>query len=431
MKKLFGLVVLILALGGAGALGYFAYDLSAAISAREASAEAVAAHLAADHSGDGFVNAKAYAAFDTEPHESTRADYTYRSPEGILFESYSERWQEAKLEQLYEELMRNQHGEELDYLSTVTVWGHQDENAAATHRNEEATVSIEIPYPSLPAGFSIDLKRSFGYINLYGGDVNTTVQSMARSLSHEYGHHYTFYHMFGSNSTDVRGSAYEEMRQLPAGKLIYTLDDYDYYLKNHHWALAEIAAEDYVAILGSPSARGNRSFRDAMQRLQGAAENNYNNLRAATNVYPQENIMVPLSFEVDGLAEYFCSFIGAEAKRPPESKKAIALSIEPVAKTYDNLIGGPYTFTSYRLSYNTPYTSPGVLYTLVAYSASDYYVIPIKTGGEAAIGTVVIDTGSGVSWWDDGLASGTKTFVVIATFPNGTAYKSQPLTQTF
>ncbi|MEH7387010.1 hypothetical protein V7147_16600, partial [Bacillus sp. JJ1521] len=47
----------------------------------------------------------------------------YESPEGILFLSYTENWDEPQLKDLYQELIKNKHGEELNLLQEIRVMG--------------------------------------------------------------------------------------------------------------------------------------------------------------------------------------------------------------------------------------------------------------------------------------------------------------------
>ena len=96
----------------------------------EAAAEALA-HRPAEQAGEGVAE--------------------YVSPEEIHFVSYSKAWDENGLKELYEELLRNRHGPELNTLERVTVYAEEDEFAAATHQNSVQLVPVSVRFPLVPA----------------------------------------------------------------------------------------------------------------------------------------------------------------------------------------------------------------------------------------------------------------------------------------
>ena len=146
---------------------------------------------------------------NTAAQEMLSKDYTpepeqmvasYTSPEDILFVSQSEAWDEQALKSLYEELLLNRHGEELNSLSRVTVYPQKDDFAAATHERSTQQTNLTLHFPSLPETPLFAFTRATGVISLYDGDERTTAKEMASSLSHEYGHHYTFTYMLQSSA---------------------------------------------------------------------------------------------------------------------------------------------------------------------------------------------------------------------------------------
>ena len=145
--------------------------------------------------------------------------------------------------------------------------------------------------------------------------------------------------------------------------------------------------------------------------------------------------MLPMPYEQEGLAEYFYSFIG---RQPPQTgpTRDMEIEIQRDSVGYD-LVGGYKTFTSHTLTWNKAYGDDAI-YTLVTYDADDYAntIVPIKTvypgdPARAYIGNVVLDRGSSVTYCDDGLNEGTRTFVVTAVLPDGSMYKSEPFDYTF
>ena len=383
-----------------------------------------------------FTNSTALKIFDEEYKPSKSQDdkkalYSFTAPEGFIFKSYSKTWTEDKLIELYAELKLNKHGEEMDFLSEIVIYPEEDSSALATHQEDIVTTDVMFHFPALPNDFTVPINRTTGIINLYGGNVNKTIESMAVSLSHEYGHHYTFYHMF-DRDTEVE-SEYVKVRGLPKDK-VYSMDnDYRLYESEYVWFVAEIAANDYVLLMGSPTTREIMDFVDVREQLYGAEPTQ--TVLHYMNSTPQRNLMIPLATDVDGLAEYFYSFIDENPPKNTVKEQKIEIKIEQQSEGY-NLTTGYQTFVYYHITFNTPYSEKGVVYTLVCYDEEDYHIIPIKTinsdeNGSAYIGTVVSLSGGYVTWMWDSLDSGTKTFRVISLFPDGTLIMSDPLKYTF
>lgn len=149
----------------------------------------------------------------------------YRSPEGILFVSQSSNWDEKKLKQLYKELLLNGYGPEIYQLASVTVHHQRRKDALGIYHTGKKT------------------------IDLYNGKKNKTVESLSTTLSHEYGHHFTY-----TSFPDL------ESRHSEWGKL---RDEPDYPInwnekkgsEDHQWDPAEIIAEDYVFYYGSQNVK--------------------------------------------------------------------------------------------------------------------------------------------------------------------------------
>jgi len=378
-------------------------------------------------------NEKAFLMLDYEIPQDEEILYTYQTAEGFKMISYSSKWNEEKLIELYEELLRNEHGEEIELLYQVIVYAEESRTAAGTHSNEMQALSFELRFPSLPKESKISYYRDMGTIKLYNGDVFTRVEQFAHTLSHEYGHHFTFHYIFKNGN--VENTEYEKMRELSDYDIrYYWWEDSDDYYENHHWYLIEIAAEDYVQLMGSPMTRNITSYKDVRQMLHGAKSPDYWDSK---NGRPQENLMIPLAAEVEGLYDYFYKFIGDDYEPAPmlHEEREINIGITRGSSSQDSIEGMLY-FTHYKLNWNEAYAGEGAIYTLVCYDENDYFVRPIKTvkSGEemsAYIGTVSRATSSMIYWQYDEIDEGTKTFLVIVLFPDGTLRVSKPFTYTF
>lgn len=356
--------------------------------------------------------------------------YAYRTAEGIDMISYSDSWNVSKLEALYNELKLNVHGEEFDLLDRVVIHGESDAYAAGAHSNLSKTIELIIKLPSLPFNSTVYFPFDMSVINLYNGDEYNQVADMAIVLSHEYGHHFTFYHMF--KDKDFTNSEYETVRNIQGVEVFYDYaNNYQHYLNNHDSYLIEIAADDYVQLMGSPMTKNVSKYVDVRQRLYGAK---HPKQWRSYNGYIQGNVLIPFADEVDGLAEYFYRFVDED---PPEklsySKKNLNLSISIGSSSHQGS-SGPLNFTHYVISWNNAYDQ--AIYTLICADPDGKNAYPIKTvypnqTTNAYIGTVSYETATMIYWQYDNIDKGKKIFFVNILLPDNTLIRSDILEYTF
>ncbi|MDL2248660.1 hypothetical protein LJB89_03085 [Tyzzerella sp. OttesenSCG-928-J15] len=210
--------------------------------------------------------------------------------------SYCEAWGEDDLKEIYTELVSNTTGPEFPYLKAIFI------------------------YPDYPYGENVsgnyfeDIKESqkgrylLGgncQIELYGGLDKQRVEELAPALSHEYGHHFTIFNMMVYEKNHYSGwakSEYATLRNLDEQPVIYSYKNAEIYSRN--WDVLEIAANDYVQLLGSTLAKKSYRYLDAKQFVELGSEGiRYNELHF--NSRPQENLELPLAAQVEGLYEYF------------------------------------------------------------------------------------------------------------------------------
>lgn len=355
----------------------------------------------------------------------------YLSPEEIRFVSMSKAWDEEKLRDLYEELLRNRHGEELQTLERVTVYAQEDEFAAATHQNTVQAVPFRLHFPLIPDAPICAFFVEGGQISLYGGDRKTTVAEMAGELSHEYGHHYTLSYVLpggGSNMDFYR--SYAQLRGLSSENAYVRAANTQEYYQRHARFLVEIAAEDYVVLMGSPNAMLQiGDYADLRDYANGREGDSY----VMRNAAPQENMNLPFATQVPGLAELFYSFLD---QTPPDYPQTgdVGLRLERSSVGY-NLTTGYRSFVSYKLSWNKTLGEDAV-YTLICIDPETEKTYPIRTvkpeePAEAEIGELAFATGSSVNWFYDGLTQGTKRFAVVVTLPDGRVAVSEPVEKRF
>ncbi len=172
---------------------------------------------------------------------------TYVSPEKIEFISYSKYWNQSKLKALYAELMKNLHGKELNYLGKVIL----------SSEDKEGELGIaNMSYSWTEDDLSDIVMDEPTEITLYGANSNKTVESMSSTLSHEYGHHFTYYwliakeHKLPSDSN----AKWASIRGIEGYPVLFSEDSSEPEY-THYWDSAEIMADDYMALFGSPNAK--------------------------------------------------------------------------------------------------------------------------------------------------------------------------------
>lgn len=226
---------------------------------------------------------------------NTLKEYAEYKKDNITITSYSKLWDEKKLKELYKELMRNFHENEIKYLSNIYLYDGAKYGVNAHYYDD---VYIE------------NNKYKIGknaYIELYNADRYNTVGKMAHTLSHEYGHHFATYYLLKKEGIygDLTKSKYANIRNLK-GPLSSFLPDDDDYL--YHWDISEVMADDYVQLLGSKNAKKTYDYMsiDELLEIEQAPYVDVNSF----NVRPQLNPYIPLATEVMGLYEYFFNLAG-------------------------------------------------------------------------------------------------------------------------
>lgn len=352
---------------------------------------------------------------------------TWEAPEGIDLISYSAAWKEEALEQLYLELKNNIHGEEIYYLNSITI--EAAANAEANGRyiynsNKQLVVTTSFA-PFLPADFPVLVPS--GEIVLYSGDTKARIDQLARTLAHEYGHHFTYYHFLTCQSP----WEYARIRQIADHPRVgLWLEDPEHYMDNWMWEIREIAAEDYVQLLGSPTVKGIVEAKDIDGMLKYYLDNpalSYSRIwqqnmhpPRAGNTYPHANFFLPLPAEVPGLKEYFMHFVDPEfTYTPPDIPRPT------LAYTRRSLEGADqYTFTWQPVTDDS-----GVVYTLMSYNEERNTLVAVKTvrGNDDLQAVVGIASRHGYTW-NDGLIRENQHFRLYVTLPCGHMVSSDPVT---
>lgn len=349
------------------------------------------------------------------------------SPEGICFISKSDQWDESKLKLLYEELLQNRHGEELQTLMQVTVLPEEGTDYLGYQSDEMFQYSFSPQFSIFPEKSLCSFFLDGSSIVLTDGDRKSTVESQASTLSHEYGHHYTKSYLLLSygHAADLN-RPYAKTRGLNSDNTYIYLYDSETYTANHYKTLVEIAAEDYLVLMGSPNARKQiGTYCDVREMSQGkAADQQY-----FRNAMPQENMNLPFATKVPGLAELFYAPLG---ETPPDYPQTgdMELRFERHEENF-NLVDGYHSAVSYKIQWNKT-LGENATYTLICKEVDDWCPQPIKTvlpgePAEAEIGEIAIQNQDFVEFYSDGRIQGTLQFMVVVTTEDGMLAVSDPV----
>jgi len=315
--------------------------------------------------------------------------YMYKKDD-IYFLSTTKNCDEEKLEDLAEELYDNNHSDEINYLKKVVVSGSSSGYAAGSHSHTIEAFSIPTAFYSfLPKDAEFNSHYEMSSIYLYGAGQDTTAADLALVLSHEYGHHFTMYHFGLTNTMDDKETEYYKLRaEEYENQIILEGDLLEDYLDFHKWYLVEVAAEDYVNLMGSTNAKRILDFYDNMDRYQAFFNMNFDRLweisrdvAPCINGRPHENVNIKMPANVEGLIEYYYSFVDEE---PPYTSPSEDIGTLNLSMYKHN--GSRHDFT-----WDQPFTDPDVVYTLIGYDMDDNIIIMLKTTtgdekGDAGLG---------------------------------------------
>lgn len=381
----------------------------------------------------------------TEQYEAQQGESDgasrYRTRGGIQIVSYVDTWPADKLSEIAEELYKNRHGLEMEYLDRIEIYPDMEPNGneqvSASYEKEQQQLSIPVNLSGfLPAGYQLEVPVEKGVIRIYKGDEKTEIEDIAMELSHEYGHHFTFFHFEDTfSSREFRESTYYNLRQLY--KYPEVNGEAGYEEQIHRWSVFEIAAEDYLQLLGSPTGKRITHYLDINQKTGNTTYQPVNTAgRFNYNAIPQENWNIPLASQVEGLYQYFLSFL-------EESSYTAVAAMNPNQDTggilpqLSHRVEEHYSFKKHIIEWDgiDRGNSEQPVYTLVAIDR-DNRVIPIKTvyPGEktsAVVGTVTQVVDSFIYYYQDGLDKGSLDFRLYMQYPNGRVLASEDLTVEF
>lgn len=361
--------------------------------------------------------------------EESLEDTVYHTPLGFSIVSHSSKWKGQKLVQIYNQLIENKHGEEMGYLSQIDLYGGEPEysdyfDASGDRRKAEMDTYVYADARSIiPLGMHYNAAPVVSDITLYYMDNYDDPSEIATTLSHEYGHHFTIYY-FMQDDRAVKDSKYYQLRDFAGYDHEIFYKDSNSYYENHMWDVYEIAAEDYVQLMGGPDTKRTMEYMDRKDLLDADIDSYNPELRTEfVNVFPQENIFIPLADEVVGLRDYYSSFVNVENEyTSPLTPVDFGLQIERKSS---------YGHRFYNVTWTMVITDSNALYTLVCYDKDGNLFRPVRTiyGNEepiARVGAPAIKQGNWIYWWPDGIPDENRIFKLYVLLPDGRMIASDP-----
>lgn len=344
--------------------------------------------------------------------ETLHGEYTASN---ITLKSYSKHWNSEQLQQLYIELLNNFHGNEIEYLSSIIIFPDSPEGVNGSYFDDTSFVNGNYVYG----------KNS--HIELYNGDKLNTIKKIAPFLSHEYGHHYTMFNILqheGKYYSEWSETEYAKIRNLKNFPVEYSYSPESY---NYTWDVSEIAANDYVQLLGSTTAKLSFDYKDVVELYNENLETPYY-AETPFNVIPQSNTFVPLASEVNGLYKYMTKISGFNMKENKLKKKSEIKSIEK-----EETEAGE----QYKIEWTPSEGTGSFEYTVIMYPEDTPFMpYPLKTvsAGEelkAYFGSCAIKDEHGKLKVVPDYYEGTYIFKIFIKDNNGIIHSSEPYNYKF
>ncbi len=343
----------------------------------------------------------------------------YKSETGITIKSYTENWVGNRLVEVYQELLKNTHGEELSHLKTINLYSDNPNGG-----KEEGMYNASYNRVQILGKEKLVLSKN-NSINLYNLKNKDEMEDFAKTLSHEYGHHFTLYYLI-----KYENKTFEQWKDTELYKA-RDLEGYhkvtDNYAHGHEWSITEIAAEDYVQLYGSPTAKRIYYFEDIVDRYYSGIINKstcYN--YSIYNINPQENTQIPLALELPELTQYWEKASGIEIDHKIVSRPNLAL-VHAENLGYDKIC---YTLQwSKSVDENDGEVD---YYTLIATDLEGKEIIPIKTVEkgeplEAMVGSIQVNDGDATVFYTDRFVDSPRVFKVYGINLSGGIVSSHPL----
>ena len=185
----------------------------------------------------------------------------------------------------------------MSFILDRRILGLTDSNVAGTQSQQQSEYRVFFDLPSLvPQTMEYSFHSNLSVIELYNMDEYSDISQAAHTISHEYGHHYTMFYFLQSEEA-AKASEYYQLRGFGTYDKPVFFGSEDEYYANHEWSIYEIAAEDYMQLMGSNTGKQTEEYLDVYDLATEYQGDTYSRTydKSIVNVYPQENIYIPLA----------------------------------------------------------------------------------------------------------------------------------------
>lgn len=355
-------------------------------------------------------------------------EYIY---EDIHFVTDCENWDDDKLHLVAEELFANTHGDEMKYVEAVVI-----NKGYGSHVGSDYSFYNE--YGGLPVShYNFFHEESQYYIGHEKGtlyvlnvDEEAEVEDIAQGLSVAYGYHFTHYYFDLEGSSEDENTKYYAIRSRDCDRLVSEYSSNEQYKEDYNWYLTTIAANDYMYFLGSDNAHRIESFKEltSMGESLGNFDSEYELYkevyRNCRNATPHVNVEITMPHRVDGLADYFYSFID---DLPPKYT-----NVDSVGDIITNIELSAHD-TVYVIEWDVPYKDKDIVYTVVGYDSLGDIVKIIESQDSTSDGYTfyssqfIVHLNHSRYYFRGGFRKDEdKIFRLLITFPDGTVEVSNP-----
>lgn len=359
-------------------------------------------------------------------------DYEYR---GIHVLSSVDGWGAGKTLAIGKELFENTHGSEIHLIEAIVL--NEGPGGYCTGSYEKTIVYYDAPislYNLFPENCMYYYAMEKGILTVSNVTDKLDTPDIAQALSVAYGYHFNDYYMGIDGKEDDKDTEYYKLRAAGSDEIRVEITDNDDYMDNEKWYLQHIAAYDYMYLMGSENANRIITKYAVYPQRKSSLEQAYRDMesfyRNALNVTPHINVAVDLPHSVDGLADYFYSFV---EEKPREYKTLEATMDFNLSLKYEN----EFEYQTYKLLIDPPFDTLGVTFSVLKYDMDDNLEI---------YQTVYSRDQSGMYTYLDAPKKYLidRTFYtfdmrtiqefkvrVIASFPNGSIIMSEPITVSY
>lgn len=343
----------------------------------------------------------------------------YKTDLGFSINSYCQNWTGDRLEEVYKEFKMNTYGDEIKYLKEINLYSNNP-----TGGKEEGVYNASYNQLKILGSEKIVLSKN-NSIDLYNLEDKDTVEDFSKTLSHEYGHHFTLYYLIDYESKTFED--WENTKMFKARKLAENKNVTNDYINGHQWSIIEICAEDYVQLYGSPTARKIHLFKDIEGRYySGKINKSASYSYSIFNIHPQENNEIPLALELPSVKKYWEEASGIASIVKSTTKPNLAL-VDTLKLGYDK--------KQYKFQWTKSvddHNEEAKYYTLVATNTEGNQIIPIKTVQqgeplEAIVGSIRIVEENNIMFYTDSFVNTPQKLNVYAISSSGGIISSESL----